>query len=88
MSVEFCFGEDSADVESFLLDNGSVDVQGFTQHGKLEQKKEGGSIRLIENADSASVDRPKVWICTDMSDPTLKGKNKEGTINDPDDVSA
>ena len=32
--------------------------------------------------------RPRVWIYTDMSDPTLKGSNKSGTINDPDDVSA
>lgn len=32
--------------------------------------------------------KPKVWIYTDMTDPTLPGKNREGTINDPDDVSA
>jgi hypothetical protein len=32
--------------------------------------------------------RPKVWIYTDMSDPTLPGTNHRGTINDPDDVSA
>lgn len=32
--------------------------------------------------------RPKVWIFTDMSDPTLPGTNHRGTINDPDDVSA
>ena len=32
--------------------------------------------------------RPKVWIYTDMSDKTLPGPNKEGTINDPDDISA
>jgi hypothetical protein len=31
---------------------------------------------------------PKVWIYTDMSDPTLQGTNHRGTINDPDDVSA
>ncbi|QDV22827.1 Kelch repeat-containing protein [Aureliella helgolandensis] len=31
---------------------------------------------------------PKVWIYTDMSDPTLPGTNHRGTINDPDDVSA
>lgn len=32
--------------------------------------------------------RPKVWIYTDMSDPSLPGTNHRGTINDPDDVSA
>ncbi|MEM6364267.1 MAG: nucleoside hydrolase-like domain-containing protein [Planctomycetota bacterium] len=32
--------------------------------------------------------KPKVWIYTDMNDPTLPGPNKEGTLNDPDDVSA
>ena len=32
--------------------------------------------------------KPKVWIYTDMSDKTLKGGNKEHTINDPDDMSA
>ena len=31
---------------------------------------------------------PMVWIYTDMSDPTLRGSNHRGTINDPDDVSA
>jgi len=32
--------------------------------------------------------RPKVWIYTDMSDKTLKGREKEGSVNDPDDISA
>ena len=32
--------------------------------------------------------KPKVWIFTDMTDPTLQGNNHMGTINDPDDVSA
>lgn len=31
---------------------------------------------------------PKVWIYSDMSDPTLPGTNHRGTVNDPDDVSA
>jgi Protein of unknown function (DUF1593) len=31
--------------------------------------------------------KPKVWIYSDMSDNTLKGKD-HGTVNDPDDVSA
>lgn len=32
--------------------------------------------------------KPKVFIYTDMSDSSLPGPNKEGTINDPDDISA
>ncbi|MEM9703431.1 MAG: sulfatase-like hydrolase/transferase, partial [Planctomycetota bacterium] len=32
--------------------------------------------------------RPRIWVVTDMSDPTLPGTNHRGTINDPDDVSA
>nr|MBP9872494.1 family 43 glycosylhydrolase [Haliscomenobacter sp.] len=35
----------------------------------------------------APAQKPDVWIITDMSDKTLPGKNKEGTINDPDDIS-
>ena len=44
-------------------------------------------ILLFSTIISAS-QKPKVWIYTDMSDKTLKGRNKEGTINDPDDMSA
>lgn len=32
--------------------------------------------------------KPLVWIYTDMSDKTLKGLEKEGSANDPDDISA
>jgi hypothetical protein len=32
--------------------------------------------------------KPLVWIYTDMSDKTIKGGNKENTLNDPDDISA
>lgn len=32
--------------------------------------------------------KPIVWIYTDMSDKTIPGNNKEGTLNDPDDISA
>ncbi|MEM9368944.1 MAG: nucleoside hydrolase-like domain-containing protein [Planctomycetota bacterium] len=45
-----------------------------------------GGIRSGETAVSDA--KPKVWIYTDMSDPTLKGSNHARTINDPDDVSA
>ncbi len=37
---------------------------------------------------TAQAQKPKVWIYTDMTDDRLPGKNKEGTINDPDDISA
>lgn len=37
---------------------------------------------------SAKNIKPKVWIYTDMSDKTIKGKEKEGSANDPDDISA
>ena len=67
--------------------NGQVNVRGFTQAGTLETKEEGGAVTLTEKTLS-SVSKPKVWIYTDMSDPTLPGPNKEGTLNDPDDVSA
>jgi Protein of unknown function (DUF1593)/WD40-like Beta Propeller Repeat len=32
--------------------------------------------------------KPKVWIYTDMSDKNIKGREKEGSANDPDDISA
>lgn len=32
--------------------------------------------------------KPKVWIYTDMSDKNIKGAEKEGSANDPDDISA
>ena len=37
---------------------------------------------------AAAESRPKVWIYTDMSDKTIPGPNGEGTVNDPDDISA
>ncbi|QDU87168.1 hypothetical protein Pla175_05240 [Pirellulimonas nuda] len=36
----------------------------------------------------ALADKPKVWIYTDTSDKTIPGGNSEGTLNDPDDISA
>lgn len=36
----------------------------------------------------ARTGKPVVWIYTDMSDKTIPGPNKEGTVNDPDDISA
>lgn len=32
--------------------------------------------------------KPKVWIYSDMSDRNIKGSEKEGSANDPDDISA
>lgn len=44
---------------------------------------------LLQSATFAEEPKlPKVWIYTDMSDPTLPGTNHRGTVNDPDDVSA
>lgn len=69
---------------------GRIFVQDHESHGTLEKKQSGGEILI--GSDRVNVDRnaakPKTWIYTDMSDPTLQGMNKEGTINDPDDVSA
>ncbi len=44
------------------------------------------SVLLI--AISVEAQKPSVWIVTDMSDKTIPGDNKEGTLNDPDDISA
>lgn len=43
---------------------------------------------ILSRIIASEPNQPKVWIYTDMSDPTLPGKNHRGTINDPDDVSA
>jgi len=48
----------------------------------------GISCVLVWVSLATAAPKPKVWIYTDMSDKTLPGKNKEGTINDPDDMSA
>ncbi len=32
--------------------------------------------------------KPKVWIITDMSDKSLRGEERDGSVNDPDDISA
>lgn len=42
----------------------------------------------ISSALYADTRKPVVWIYTDMSDKTIPGPNKEGTVNDPDDISA
>jgi hypothetical protein len=43
---------------------------------------------IIITAVSFAQQKPKVWIYTDMSDKNIKGKEKEGSANDPDDISA
>ncbi len=45
-------------------------------------------ICLTALTNAVEMSSPKVWIYTDMSDPTLPGTNHRGTVNDPDDVSA
>ena len=42
----------------------------------------------ISSALYADTGKPVVWIYTDMSDKSIPGPNKEGTVNDPDDISA
>ena len=69
-------------------DKGTVVVEGYDQFGTLETKEDGGSIRLEKQAKVSTTLRPKVWIYTDMSDKTIRGSNSEGTVNDPDDISA
>lgn len=44
-------------------------------------------ILSLANA-SFAFQKPNVWIFTDMTDKRIPGKNKEGTVNDPDDISA
>lgn len=46
------------------------------------------NLALITFTISAFSQKPKVWIYTDMSDKTIHGNNSEGTVNDPDDISA
>ena len=46
------------------------------------------NLALITFTLSAFSQKPKVWIYTDMSDKTIPGNNSEGTVNDPDDISA
>ena len=45
-------------------------------------------LSIVVSAVSFAQTKPKVWIYTDMSDRTLKGTEKEGSVNDPDDISA
>jgi hypothetical protein len=43
---------------------------------------------IVTTGISFAQQKPKVWIYTDMSDKNIKGKEKEGSANDPDDISA
>ncbi len=45
-------------------------------------------LSIIINTVSFAQSKPKVWIYTDMSDKNIKGQEKEGSANDPDDISA
>lgn len=47
-----------------------------------------GLLGALLLATPSRADRPKVWIYSDMSDPSLVGGGHMGTVNDPDDVSA
>lgn len=46
------------------------------------------AILLLFTNQGQAQKKPKVWIISDMSDKTIPGNNKEGTVNDPDDISA
>lgn len=70
-------------------DNAMVQINGVERLGALLTSEEGGKIQVDEAGQaSAAPTRPKVWIITDMSDKRLKGGEKEGSVNDPDDISA
>jgi hypothetical protein len=45
-------------------------------------------VLFILNTQFGFAQKPLVWIYTDMSDKTLKGSEREGSVNDPDDISA
>lgn len=45
-------------------------------------------LALSVSLHASAEKRPLVWIYTDMSDRNIPGSNKEGTVNDPDDISA
>ena len=46
------------------------------------------ALMLISVNQALAQTKPKVWIYTDMSDKNIKGKEKAGSANDPDDISA
>jgi hypothetical protein len=43
---------------------------------------------LVISQNIFTQSKPKVWIYTDMSDKNIRGIEKEGSANDPDDISA
>lgn len=45
-------------------------------------------LSILLNGVTLLAQKPAVWIITDMSDKEIPGPNKEGTLNDPDDISA
>ncbi len=67
-------------------DNAEVLLNGVERLGEFEVSEEGGSITVSDLA--ALENKPKVWIITDMSDKRLRGNEREGSVNDPDDISA
>lgn len=70
-------------------DNAIVQIKGVEKLGELLTSEEGGKISVDERGtDLTATEKPKVWIITDMSDKRLHGGEKEGSVNDPDDISA
>ncbi|TWU30666.1 family 43 glycosylhydrolase [Novipirellula artificiosorum] len=70
-------------------DKSHVKIDGVERLGELIVSEEGGKIEVNEELnDLGTLNRPKVWIITDMSDKRLNGNEREGSVNDPDDISA
>lgn len=67
-------------------DNARIAINGVTRLGEMEVCEEGGSITVSDQA--ATKNKPRVWIITDMSDKRLRGNERGGSVNDPDDISA
>ncbi len=54
----------------------------------LRQILRSSSLLFLTAVAFAAAPKPIVWIYTDMSDGTLKGSERTGHVNDPDDISA
>jgi hypothetical protein len=63
-----------------------VNLSGVERLGEMKVSEEGGSITVSDQAASQS--KPNVWIISDISDKRLRGDEREGSVNDPDDISA
>ncbi|TWU29075.1 nucleoside hydrolase-like domain-containing protein [Novipirellula artificiosorum] len=76
-------------------DKATIKINGVEKLGQMLTSEEGGEIEIDEAQGEVEVEktstkrsRPKVWIITDMSDKRLRGNERGGSVNDPDDISA